>query len=400
MGYGLSNMANRSETEPIAEIIGMIMAAQAAGKDVISLAVGMPDPALLPNDKMPAIYQAASAKYPGLLNYTRPQGWPPLTAAMQKMLEAQGVKCSTDNILVTSGGMEALSMAAQLTLNEGDTVLVESPAFPGAISTFKLLGANVVHVECDKDGMIPDRLKEAIQAHKPKLVSLMPDFLNPSGATLSAERRPVIAKMLQESGVLGVEDAAYSQLCFDGEPLPPLQSFAPDHILYETSVSKIFAPAMRIGFLAVPDSVVFEKAAGIKSTYNMQASALNQALTETFLDPETGYLADNLEKLRHAYRARRDVMIGALEKYFPQGSGYSWNKPRGGMFLWFTAPEQVNLGELLGKAIENGVAYVPGNMFYADASSGANAARLNFASTPEDKIDEAIRRFAVTIKGR
>lgn len=394
----LSVEAERVVIEPIAEVIGKVMAAQAEGKDIISLAAGLPDPAMLPTQLMPQLVAEAEQKHPGYLNYTRPQGWPPLNIAFAHMLSGQGVQTTPDNILITSGGMEALSLAAQLVVNEGDTVVMESPAFPGAINTLRdLRGANIIHVRCDEQGMVPEALRAAIKAHHPRFLSIMPDGNNPSGTTMPLERRKEIAALLKEFGIFAVEDGAYSQLYFGEEPLPPLQSLAPDNVMYETSVSKILAPAMRIGALVVPSGLLLGRATGLKANYNMQASAFTQAITERFISPENSYLADNLARLREAYRNRRDLMIAALGKHFPEGSGYSWNHPSGGMFIWFTGPEKINFYKLLDKAIKNGVAYVPGNMFYAEDGHALNTARLNFASIPEDRIEEAIGRLAKTL---
>jgi 2-aminoadipate transaminase len=152
---------------------------------------------------------------------------------------------------------------------------------------------------------------------------------------------------------------------------------------------------MRVGALVVPDKLLLEKAAGIKSTYNMQASAMNQALTECFLT-KNSYLADNLAKLRQTYKHRCQLMTAALAKHFPKGSGYTWNSPSGGMFLWLTGPKDVNFHTLLDEALERGVAYMPGDMFFAEPGHATNCARLNFASLGDDKVDEAIRRLAQT----
>lgn len=393
MSVEMSDMAARAELEPIAAIITRVMREQAGGKDIISLAAGMPDPTMLPIDILSQLQADAQAAYPQLLNYTRPEGWPPLNDAFAHLLATeQGVQCTPDQVMVTSGGMEALSIAAQMIINPGDVVLVESPAFSTAIRTFLHIGAKVVHVACDEHGMIPEALRKAIEEHAPKLVSLMPDFLNPSGITMPEERREQIAHLLEEFDLFAVEDGAYSHLVFDGKPLRPLQSYAPKHVFYEYSVSKLLAPAMRTGALVVPDAIWLDKAKAIKAAYNMQASAINQAITERFITGD--YRKKHVEKLRATYKRRRDVMSAALQKYLPKEQGFDWNLPEGGMFLWFTAPDDMNLTAKLDDAFENGVAYVPGELFFAQMGQAQNAARLNFASTPDDKIDEAIRRLA------
>ena len=397
----LSAMAQRAQTDPIADIFNAVMPRQAADPSFISLAAGPPQNQLLPNDLLPELVAAAQAtdNRQGLLNYTMPQGLPPLRAGFAAMLNKQGVACSPEAMLITSGGMEAISLAAQLTLNPGDTVLVESPAFPGAIATFKQCGAQVVHLACDKDGLKPDVLEKAIAEHKPKLVSLMVDYQNPAGWVMPAERREQIAGILKATGTLAIEDGVYSLLRFEGEPVPPLQSYAPEHVMYAASVSKILAPAMRIGCLVAPGALL-QKAAAIKSSYNMQASGFTQALTERFLNPDALYLDKQLARLRETYKKRRDSMMDALQEHLPAGAGYVWTSPAGGMFLWLEGPADTDFTRLFKPALDNGVAYVPGPMFFADPSLGKTAARLNFASTPEEDIPEGIRRLALTLTGR
>jgi 2-aminoadipate transaminase len=321
---------------------------------------------------------------------------PLLLEALERHLQRQGVLCTQGSLLVTSGGMEALSLGAWMVLDSGDTVVAEGPGFPGALSVFKLYGAKVVQLPCSRDGVSSASLDEAIERYRPKLVSLMPDHQNPTGATMTVSRRKEIAHILERYGVYALEDGAYSHLCFEGEPLPPLQSFAPDHVLYATSVSKLFAPAMRIGSLVAPKAFA-EKAAQIKSVFNMQASAIHQAVTARFLDAED-YLQRHIEVLRNTYRARRDAIVAALEMHIPRGSGYRWNVPHGGMFLWLEGPASLDFSNLFEVALENGVAYVPGSQFYLPGEQQThNAARLNFASTSEESIWEGIRRLVAAI---
>jgi 2-aminoadipate transaminase len=397
----LSAMAQRALNDPIADIFNAVMPRQAADPSFISLAAGPPQNQLLPNDLLPELLDAARTadKRQGLLNYTMPQGLPLLRAGFAALLGKQGVACSPEGMLITSGGMEAISLAAQLTLNPGDTVLVESPAFPGAIATFKQCGAKVVHLTCDEEGLRPDALEKGIAEHKPRLVSLMPDYQNPSGWVMPAERRQQIADILKATGTLAIEDGVYSLLRFEGEALPPLQSYAPEHVMYAASVSKILAPAMRVGCLVAP-RVLLERASAIKSSYNMQASGFTQAITERFLNPDAPYLDKQLATLRETYKKRRDVMVQALHEHLPESADYIWTNPNGGMFLWLEGPAGTDFTQLFLPALDNGVAFIPGLKFYADSAYGKTAARLNFASTPEEDIPEGIRRLGLTLTGK
>ncbi|HJQ08683.1 MAG TPA: PLP-dependent aminotransferase family protein [Candidatus Saccharimonadales bacterium] len=392
----------RAVSDPMADIFRSLPARAAAytkatGNEFISLAAGAPDPSLLPADICLQLAQeAASTMGSNSLNYTMPQGFPPLRGALEHMLTSQGVECDANDMLITSGGMEALSLGTYMLIDPGDTVLTEGPGFAGALSMFALFGANVVQIACSERGVTSRVLDAAIKAHKPKLVSLMPDYQNPTGAVMPFKEREAVAALLEKHDIFALEDGAYSQLRFTGDALPPLQSFAPDRVIYATSVSKIFAPAMRIGALIGPEAII-QKAGDIKSAYNMQASAIHQAITAGFLSPEEGRLNAHLDRLRTAYQTRCGAMLAALANHFPKDSGFSWTDPQGGMFLWLTGPQDVNFTTLFDRALENGVAYVPGSKFYTSANARHNAARLNFASVPEATTDEAIRRLAVTL---
>jgi 2-aminoadipate transaminase len=396
----LSAMAQRiGEGDLIATIFNKVRGATETNPDFISLAAGPPDNDLLPqNEFIPLLIETQNKYGPEDMNYTRPAGFPPLCESLAAMLaEEQGVVCENPmrNMLITSGGMEAISMATMALVNPGDVVLVESPAFPGALSAFKLFGANIVHVECDEYGIIPEALEKAIAEHGPKLVSLMPDFQNPTGKLMPLERRKQIAQILIDTGTWAVEDGAYAQLRFAGERIEPIQAFAPNNVLYAASVSKSFMPAERTGALIGPAEFI-AVVGNIKATYNMQASALLQALAAEFVSPRNTYLKEHLLKLRPEYLQRREAMSAALAKHLPNALS---TEPDGGMFMWVKV-EGANFTDLVDVAIEHGVGYVPGSMFYADETVGHDEVRLNFASTPVERIDEAIRRLAEAMKSK
>jgi 2-aminoadipate transaminase len=396
----LSRAALRAEPDamaPLFTLLGQrVEAFKTTGSEFMaSMAVGAPDNAVLPKDLYIELTKQVVENDPSMLNYKPPQGLPLLRIAMTDMLTKQGItECTPDDVLITNGGMEAISFGALMTANVGDTVLVEGPSYAGALGLFGLMGLKVIQLPMSEEGVTPDIIEAAIKQHNPTLISLMPDYQNPTGAVMPIENRKLIASLLKKYDIIALEDGAYSQLTIEGDALPPLQSFAPEHILYATSVSKIFAPGMRIGALVAPKAIL-DAAANTKSIINMQASAPAQAVTAAFLSSDNTHLEAHLTYLRRTYRARRDAMIAALEKYFPADT-FTWTHPKGGMFLWLSGPETVNFTMLFDDALKNGVAYVPGSKFYAD-SIAHNSARLNFASTPEDKVEEAVRRLAITI---
>ena len=368
----------------------------AEGKEFISLAVGAPDNNLLPTALHDQLQKAAFARHGAtLLNYR----FTALERALQESLTARGATFDDDtDILVTSGGMEAINLAARSLLAAGDTVIVEAPAFTGTLGVFKEIGVRIVQVECGKDGVAPDDLEAAIIAHKPKLVSLMPDNQNPTGVTMPLQNRKAIADLLKKYGVYAIEDGAYSELGFDNPKIPPLQSFAPEWVLYATSFSKILWPAIRTGCLVAKKEIIAVDGR-MKFNFNMVTSPVAQAMVEQFITANKGGLfAKRTATLREAYAKRYAAMDRALTVHLAD-QGITWRTPKGGMFVWLEAPAQVNFSELFVPALDNGVAFVPGGKCYAnELDAPHNTARLNFASTPEDKMDEAVRRLAVTLR--
>lgn len=398
----LSGSGRRGSPDPMAAVFMQVQTRAGAfaaetGQPFLSLAAGTPASSVLPAGLFVRLTrETLSAEGPGCLNYSSPRGIEPLREAFHQLLVGQGVRCRASDLLITGGGMEALSLAALVVLDPGDVVLTEGPGFPGLLSVLALLGARVIQVETGDDALTPDALAGAIELHRPKLVSLMPDHLNPTGAVMPLEHRQAIAQLLRANDVLALEDGTYTQLRFDGVVHPPLQSLAPERVLYATSVSKIFAPAARIGALVAPRLIV-DRAADVKSAFNMQASTMHQAVTARFLDAGQGHLSRHLDSLRSTYRHRRDAMLEALDEHFGEESGYRWTKPTGGMFVWLTAPEGVDLSEMTDAALARGVAYVPGTIFYLAGTSGHSSARLNFASITAEGIREAIKRLALTL---
>jgi 2-aminoadipate transaminase len=404
MEYKLSNYALGAPADPLMDIFqqagkrGAAMAAE--GKELISLAVGAPDNAMLHLELEKQLHDAALEEYgPGALNYRFTNFEP----AMQKFLESRGLVFN-DNIGLhaTSGGMEAITLGVRSLIEKRpdnekrDVVLAESPGFTGTLSVLAQAGAEIIQIPCGMEGIDPQALEEAIIKHHPKLISLMPDNQNPTGAVMPVENRKAIAKLLQKYGVLAIEDGAYSELRAEGEALPPLQSFAPEHVLYATSFSKILWPAIRIGVLVAAKEIT-TATARMKFNDSMVAPTTNLAMAERFITNDS-LVASRLQEIRSVYRERRDAMLAALEKSFPKGSGYEWTHPTGGMFLWLTAPETVNMTEMFEPALAKGVVFVPGSKCYAQNNTAPhNTARLNFASSSPDKIREGIARFAMTV---
>ncbi|QWW19566.1 PLP-dependent aminotransferase family protein [Schaalia sp. 19OD2882] len=362
--------------------------------EVVSLAGGMPNLKDLPLERL-----AESAKSLILnhgaqaLQYGSGQGWEPLREQICEIMTYDHiVGADPDLVVVTTGSQQALDLMAELFIDTGDVVLAESPSYVGALGCFRARQADVVHVDMDEDGLIPSALEETIgrlkkQGRRIKFLYTIPNFQNPAGVTLSEERRPVIAAICEREHVLILEDNPYGLLGFDRDPLPALYSYAPETVVYLGSVSKMFAPGMRIGWALAPhairDKLILASEAAILSPTMFGQMFLSQ------------YLADydwygQAKSFRSMYRQRRDAMLSALEEFMPD---CTWTKPEGGFYTWVTLPEGLDAKAMLPRAVRALVAYVSGTAFYYDGR-GANHMRLSFCyPTPED-IREGVRRLS------
>ncbi len=401
MSIELSEYAKGAPVDALNELFHQMgaraaeMAAIPGGEAFISLAVGAPDNKMLRPEFEAELHDMAKQKYGApRLNYRFTDFEP----TAREFFGARGISFDdVTDLQLTSGGMNAITLGVSAITNHGDTVLAEAPGFTGTLSVLQQAGCRVVQIASDgESGVTPKTVEEAFKKYRPKLIALMPDFQNPTGAVMPLEARKAIAKLAQKYGVAIVEDGAYRELRYDGEALPTLQSLAPDYVLHATSLSKITFPAGRIGCLIGPKHVL-DATRRIHFNNQMVTSPLDAAAATCFLgSPEL--VASRLTELRDEYRRRRDAMLGALTLAFPEGSGYSWTKPAGGMFVWFTAPETVNLDDYFKPALANGVGFVPGSTAYAPGNEAPhNTARLNFASSSPGDNREGIRRLAATL---
>ncbi|AEA28125.1 putative transcriptional regulator, GntR family [Pseudonocardia dioxanivorans CB1190] len=363
----------------------------AGAADVITFSGGFPAPEVFPTDALRQLLpRLAGADAAVALQYSPTEGLPAARAAVSAQLErSQGVGVDPADVLITSGGIEGLQLLARTLLDPGDRVLVEAPTYLGAITAFTGFEATVDGVEMDEQGLRLDALEAALgHGRPPKLLYVIPDHQNPTGRTLPPERRRGLVELCRRYGVLIVEDVAYRELGFDGHALPSLWSLAPDGVLQLGTFSKIFMPGVRLGWAVGPDAVVSAMTSA-KQNSDQCAGALGQMLMAEFLDG--GHLTANLVKARALYRARAEAMTDALERYMPDG--VTWLRPRGGFFVWLTAPAHIDTRALVAPATQLGVAYVPGRPFYT-VERGGNELRLAFSGVEPVAIDEGIRRLA------
>lgn len=358
--------------------------------DVISFAVGAPDPALLPGELVASLAAAAIAKYGNsALQYGLTQGFPPLLEQARILLSGRGIGCSPERMHIATGGSGALHNICMALLYPGAVVLVETPTYGPAVKVFRSHGALVVEVASDADGILPEALDNALAQHDPVFVYLLPTFQNPTGRTMSAARRAQVAEVITRHDVLVVEDDVYIDLRYRGEPLPTLWSFAPDRTAYITSLSKTLAPALRIGIAVLPGDLL-EPVLALKQGIDMQTSAFNQAIAAEFLGTPVG--SAHLSLLVETYAAKLNTVVAALAKYFP--TGFTWTEPDGGMFVWVEGPTDFDADALVVPALHRGVAFLPGSAFFAATDTPRNAIRLSFATVPEHRIEPGIELLA------
>ena len=367
----------------------------AARTDVITFSGGFPAPETFPvavlRDLIESLLSEDAAR---ALQYSPTEGLPPARAAIAGMIQArQGVGVDPDDVLVTSGGIEALQLLVRTFVEPGDRVLVEAPTYLGAIMAFAGFEAQVDGVDVDEDGLRIDALEAALRrGRSPKLLYVIPDHQNPSGLSLATDRRVALVETCRRHGVLIVEDVAYRDLGFADELPPSLWSLGPDVVVQIGTFSKIFAPGVRLGWAVGPATIVAAMTAA-KQNSDQCSGALGQMLMARFVDE--GHLDRNLVGARRLYESRAATMLRALDEHMPEG--VTWTRPRGGFFVWLTADAGVDARDLVAPAARLGVAYVPGSPFYTDAR-GANCFRLAYSRATESDITEGVRRLGTLLR--
>jgi DNA-binding transcriptional MocR family regulator len=364
--------------------------------EIISFAGGLPAPDLLPvTELQQATRKVLDEHGPQALQYSTTEGYLPLREKIaQRMRSKLGIPAASEEILITTGSQQALDLTGKLFLDEGDTVLCESPTYMGAMSALQVFNPRWVEVPTDEEGMDVDALERRLEfCDRIKLIYVVPDFQNPTGITWSMERRRRFAEVVMKYPVAVVEDNAYGELRFEGMPLPPIKSFdTKGNIVYISTFSKILSPGMRIGWL-MASSPLYEKYVILKQGSDLHTSTLCQMQVATYLDMFD--IDKSLARMRAVYRDRRDAMIRALEREMPKGVRFS--RPSGGLFLWMELPPHMDARELLRRALERNVAFVPGGGFFAKGNK-ENTLRLSYSTMPIARIEDGIRRLASAVR--
>jgi len=361
---------------------------------MVSLAGGIPAPESFPLALMQDLTTTVLRNYGATaLQYDATEGFAPLRQALVPHLAAKQVTASAEEILIFSGSQGVLDALGKILISPGDAVAVEAPTYVGALSAFNPYEPNYVQVETDEQGIIPAALEAALQRQPIKMIYLVPTFQNPTGRTMPLDRRQAVAAIIQQYGVLLVEDDPYSDLRYTGQALPPIKHFAPDHVVYVSTLSKTFAPGLRIGFCVAPGEI-YRWLVIAKQGVDLHTSTFNQALAAEYLNG--GYLQQQLPKILDIYRPRQQAMLAALDRYMP--TGFRWTEPEGGMFLWMEGPDGLDTEEIYWRAVEKQMAFVPGKFFFAEPGMGNATMRLNYTMANEQTIDWAVRTLAEVIE--
>lgn len=367
---------------------------------IISFAGGLPDPATFPVDELKAITSRVLDREAHLaLQYGPTEGDGRLRDELVKWMAKDGIHTSRDQVLITIGSQQGLDLVGRVFLDPGDVVIVELPSYMAGLQVFRSYRAELVGVPQDNQGMRTDLLERTLaglrrEGRRPKMIYVVPDFQNPSGVTLTHDRRVRLLELAREYRVLVVEDNPYRELRFEGEAPPPVAALDREgRVIYLSTFSKTLCPGLRIAWVAASDALIRQFVTA-KQGMDLCCPAFTQAIAAEFC--ATGHIYARIPSIVDLYRRKRDVMLLALQREMPPG--VTWTRPEGGVFLWVRLPEGMDTEQLLPAAVEEaGVAYVVGSGFHADGG-GKNAMRLNFSFPSEEHIKEGIRRLATLVK--
>jgi DNA-binding transcriptional MocR family regulator len=370
----------------------------ASRPEVVSLAGGMPDISGLPVDVVADTIDGLVRNHgTAALQYSSGQGDPGLRQQICEVMSLEQIAAHPDDVVVTVGSQQAVDLVTRVFCDPGDVVLCEAPSYVGALGVFRAYECEVVHVEMDADGLVPDALRQAIAAtqaagKRVKFLYTVPTFHNPAGVTMSTARRAEVVDICRAADLLILEDNPYGLLGFDAEPLPALRSLDADHVVYLGSFSKTFAPGFRVGWALAPHAVR-EKLVLAQESATLCPPTFSQLAVGAYLAQHDWHR--QIKDFIELYRERRDAMLAALTELMPPGA--VWTTPHGGFYVWVTLPEGLDAKAMLPRAVTARVAYVPGTAFFADGY-GSSSIRLSFCYPTPERIREGVRRLAGVIE--
>ncbi|AFQ45475.1 PLP-dependent aminotransferase family protein [Desulfosporosinus meridiei] len=385
MQYTFAERVTHMDSSAIRELLKV-----AEQPQIISFAGGLPAAELFPLEEIKeSYYQVLSAKDPSVLQYGATEGYLPLRQEIAAQMGMKGIMTEAENILLTNGSQQGLDLLAKLFINPGDVVLLQNPSYLGAIQSFQSYQANFMTIPTNKAGIDENALEVLIKHNQPKIIYLTPTYQNPTGITFTTEERKAVLRIARNYRVPIIEDDPYSELCYDGQAASPIRSFSTDdEVIYLGTFSKTLAPGLRLGWIVGGKNLI-AKLVIAKQGSDLHTGTLLQRATHYYLTHFSP--TEHIEKIRHAYQCRRDLMLSELKKAFSNKA--LWTEPTGGMFIWLTLPEEYNTLKLLPKALATNVAYVPGTNFYVNEKSH-NSMRLNFSNPSPAQIQQGIKLLA------
>lgn len=369
--------------------------------DIISFAGGLPAPEVFPIETIATFtQQVLRDNGPQALQYSATEGYLPLRTLLAQQTSQHGLHVTTDNLVITSGSQQALDLLGKILLDPGDLILVEEPTYMGALQAWSSYEPQYVALPIDEHGIVLDHLEEALQRH-PSFMYIQPNFQNPGGVSLSLERRQRLVELAARYDVLIIEDDPYGRLQFEGETVPTLlqldsarreQAPYQGNVIRLNTFSKVLAPGWRLGWVTAAPQII-TKIVQAKQGVDLQTPTFTQMIAYEIM--KTGFLEQHIPFIQEVYRQHRDIMLEALQKYFP--SDATWTYPSGGMFLWITLPAGSDATAILREAVKRGVAFVPGADFHA-CGGGENTFRLNFSNATPDNIRTGIARLGEVLQ--
>lgn len=372
--------------------------AVASRPEIVSLAGGMPNLSAIPMDMMAGIVEKLIRDHgQEALQYGSGQGHPQLREQICDVMALEGIKANLDDVLITTGSQQALDLISRIFIDPGDVVLVEAPSYVGALGTFAQYEASVVHVEMDQNGLIPESLRQAIktlryQGRRIKFLYLIPNYQNPAGVLLPADRRTEILDICRTEKIFIVEDNPYGLLGFDRPSPNAMRAEDSENVIYLGSFSKTIVPGFRIGWALVPQSLK-EKLVIASESSILCPSNFSQMAIASYLANQPW--REQIASFCALYKVRRDAMLSALDAYFPKAA--TWTKPAGGFYVWVTLPPEIDTKAMVPKAIAAKVAYVPGTAFYADGF-GSWSLRLSYCYPTPERITQGVMALSKVVE--
>ena len=360
--------------------------------EIISFAGGLPSPATFPVERMKAAYdKVLSDNGKVALQYGPTDGYAPLREWIAGSLSTEGSTILPEQILMTSGSQQALDLLGKVLIDEGSRVLVETPSYLGALQAFSVYRPEFKSVDTDEHGLVPSSLEGIAQGAR--MLYALPNFQNPTGRSLSVERRQELVETCARLGVPLIEDDPYGSLSYRGAPSPKMVAMNPDGVIYMGSFSKVLTPGIRLGYVCAPLPLV-RRLELAKQAADLHTAQLTQMVVHEVV--KDGFLDQHIPTIRQLYGDQCQVMLDAMQEHFP--AGVSWTKPEGGMFIWVTLPQQIDAMKLLEQSLAARVAFVPGAPFYAN-DPATNTLRLSFVTVPPERIREGIAVLGKLIAG-